>query len=57
MKWYTKMRENHMQHHLIDSRYWYAFSVTQMDDLFSTNPDFMELKEKKRLARMKKRLG
>jgi hypothetical protein len=57
MKWYTKMRENHMQHHLIDSRYWYAFSVTQMDDLFWTNPDCMELKEKKRLARMKKRVG
>jgi hypothetical protein len=57
MKWYTKMRENHMQHHLIDSRYWYAFSVTQMDDLFWTNPDCMELKEKKRLATMKKRVG
>src|SRR6056300_1405091 len=57
MKWYTKMRENHMQHHLIDSRYWYAFSVTQMDDIFWTNPDCMELKEKKRLARMKKRVG
>ncbi len=57
MKWYTKMRENHMQHHLIDSRYWYAFSVTQMDDLFWTNPDCMELKEKKRLARMKKKVG
>ena len=59
MKWYTKMRENHMQHHLIDSRYWYAFSVTQMDDLFWTNPDCIELKElkeKKRLARMKKKV-
>ena len=56
IKWYTKMRENHMQHHLIDSRYWYAFSVTQMDDLFWTNPDCIELKETKRLARMKKKV-
>jgi hypothetical protein len=33
------MRDNHMRHHLVDDRYWYAFGVPAMDDLFGTNPD------------------
>jgi len=44
MRKYSKMRDNHIRHHLIDSRYWYAFSVTEMDDLFHTNPNVKELK-------------
>ena len=35
-----------MQHHLIDSRYWYSFSVTEMDDLFGTNPNVRDVKRK-----------
>ncbi len=45
MRGYSKMRDNHIRHHLIDSRYWYAFSVTEMDDLFHTNPNVKELKK------------
>ncbi len=52
MRGYAKTRDNHIRHHLIDDRYWYAFSVVEMDDLFGTNPGVKEvkreLKEKKR---------
>ncbi len=46
MKGYAKMRDNHIRHHRIDSRYWYSFSVTEMDDLFCTNPNVREVKRK-----------
>ena len=36
---FARMRDNHMRHHLVDDRYWYAFGVPAMDDLFGTNPD------------------
>lgn len=44
MKGYAKMRDNHIRHHRIDSRYWYSFSVTEMDDLFGTNPNVRDVK-------------
>ena len=43
MRGYAKMRANHIRHHLIDSRYWYAFSVTEMDDFFGTNPSVKDV--------------
>ena len=46
MKGYAKMRDNHIRHHRIDSRYWYSFSVTEMDDLFGTNPNVRDVKRK-----------
>jgi hypothetical protein len=46
MKGYAKMRDNHIRHHRIDSRYWYAFSVTEMDDIFGTNPNVRDVKRK-----------
>jgi len=36
---FLKMRDNHIRHHRIDDRYWYAFSVPAMDDYFYTNPN------------------
>jgi hypothetical protein len=41
---FSQMRDNHMRHHLVDNRYWYAFSVPAMDDLFGTNPDVKEVR-------------
>ena len=34
-----------MRHHLVDDRYWYAFSVPAMDDLFDTNPNVKEVRK------------
>lgn len=47
------MRDNHIRHHLIDDRYWYAFSVVEMDDLFGTNPNVKMVKRE--LKEMKKK--
>ena len=57
MRGYAKMRDNHIRHHLVDSRYWYAFSVTEMDDLFHTNPDVKELQKMKKKEMMESREG
>ena len=35
-----------MRHHLVDDRYWYAFSVPAMDDLFDTNPDVRDVRKR-----------
>ncbi|KAL3802474.1 hypothetical protein ACHAW5_009733 [Stephanodiscus triporus] len=42
-KAFLRMRNNHIRHHRLDERYWYAFSVPAMDDLFGTNPDVKDL--------------
>ena len=36
---FSHMRNNHIRHHLVDDRFWYAFSVPVMDNSFHTNPD------------------
>ena len=51
MRGYAKMRDNHIRHHLIDDRYWYAFSVVEMDDLFGTNPNVRDVKREIRRSR------
>ena len=43
-KLFSQMRDNHMRHHLVDDRYWYAFSVPAMDDLFDTSPHVKEVR-------------
>ena len=42
-KLFSQMRNNHIRHHRVDDRFWYAFSVPSMDDTFGTNPDIKEL--------------
>jgi sterol desaturase/sphingolipid hydroxylase (fatty acid hydroxylase superfamily) len=42
------MRDNHMRHHQIDNRYWFAFSLPAIDDVFSTNPDVRAVMLRKR---------
>ena len=43
-----RMRDNHIRHHCIDDRYWFAFSCPQVDDLMGTNPDVRVIKANKR---------
>ena len=41
---FTLMRNNHIRHHLVDDRHWFAFSIPGMDDIFGTNPEIKQLK-------------
>ena len=41
---FSQMRDNHVRHHRVDDRYWYAFSVPAMDDLFDTNPSVKDVR-------------
>ena len=43
-----RMRDNHIRHHQIDDRYWLAFSIPSIDDLFGTNPSVKEAREEKK---------
>ena len=36
---WTKVRDHHARHHLINHDNYFAFTITQIDDLFGTNPD------------------
>jgi len=50
-KLFQAIRQNHMKHHLVDNRYWFAFSIPAMDDIFGTNPgiDNKQKREKKKI--------
>lgn len=45
---WQKMKDHHIRHHRVDSRYWLAFSVRQVDDLFGTNPNVREVRMMRR---------
>jgi len=45
---WQRMKDHHIRHHRVDSDYWLAFSVRQVDDLFGTNPDVRELQQQQR---------
>jgi hypothetical protein len=36
---WTKVKNHHARHHLINHDNYFAFTITQIDDLFGTNPD------------------
>jgi hypothetical protein len=40
---FRRVRDHHMRHHLFDDRYWFAFTLPQIDNLFKTNPDVKEI--------------
>ena len=44
---WQKMKDHHIRHHRVDSSYWLAFSVRQVDDLFGTNPDVALVRRQK----------
>lgn len=35
---FKRVREHHIKHHMVDSQYWFGFSIPAIDDLFGTNP-------------------
>ena len=38
-KFWRRVKENHMRHHLVSHDYWFGFSLPWIDDVFDTNPD------------------
>jgi Fatty acid hydroxylase superfamily len=46
---WQRMKDHHIRHHLVDSDYWLAFSVTQVDDIFGTNPNVKDVQLRKKL--------
>lgn len=38
-RWFRKVRRNHRYHHYKNERFWHAFTVPLVDDLFGTAPD------------------
>jgi len=36
--YFRQVRDNHIKHHLRDSKNWFGFSVPYIDDMFGTNP-------------------
>jgi hypothetical protein len=43
-----RVRDNHIKHHLVDSRYWFAFSVPAVDDLLGTNPSMHQVRSERK---------
>ena len=43
----TKVRDNHLRHHLVDNHYWFAFTLPFVDDLFGTNPTVKEVRRRR----------
>ena len=45
---WRKLKDHHMQHHLLDNRYWLSFSIPAVDSLFGTRPSVQEVRRSQR---------
>ena len=41
---WIRVKENHVRHHMVSDKFWFAFSMPFMDDLFGTNPSVRQVK-------------
>ena len=39
------VKDNHVRHHLVNSNYWFSFSLPWIDDLFGTNPPVRQVQK------------
>ena len=46
---WTKVKNHHARHHLVNHDNYFAFTITQIDDLFGTNPDVTKVPRLKKL--------
>jgi len=44
-KFWKRVKENHLRHHVVSDEYWFAFSMPAMDDLFRTNPSVRQVRK------------
>jgi hypothetical protein len=47
--YWSRMKDHHIRHHLVDDRYWLGFSVPMIDDFFRTNPNVQEVKRARKI--------
>ena len=43
-KFWTRIKSNHVRHHVVNHNYWFGFSLPWIDDLFRTNPSVKDVK-------------
>lgn len=41
--YWEHVKNHHARHHLVNNNHWFAFSLTQIDDIFGTNPKVSEV--------------
>ena len=41
---WTRIKANHVRHHVVNHNYWFGFSLPWIDDLFCTNPSVKDVK-------------
>ena len=46
----ARVQANHARHHLVDDRYWLAFSWTGVDDLLGTNPSLRDVRQQRAMT-------
>ncbi len=42
-KFWKRVKENHLRHHVVSDEFWFAFSIPWIDDLFHTNPSVVDV--------------
>ncbi len=55
--YWSRMKDHHVRHHLVDDRYWLGFSVPAVDDLFGTNPNVQEVQREQRKINQQQRVA
>lgn len=55
-QFWKRVKENHLRHHVVSDKYWFAFSMPAMDDLFQTNPSVQQVKRAIEEDRRQKRI-
>lgn len=52
--YWSRMKDHHIRHHLVDDRYWLGFSVPAVDDLFGTNPNVQDVKRQRKMEQQRR---
>jgi hypothetical protein len=55
--YWSRMKDHHIRHHLVDDRYWLGFSVPAVDYLFRTNPNVQEVQREQRKMEQQRRVA
>jgi hypothetical protein len=53
--YWSRMKDHHIRHHLVDDRYWLGFSVPAIDDLFRTNPNVQDVKRQQKIEQQQQK--
>jgi hypothetical protein len=51
--YWEHVKNHHARHHLVNNNHWFAFSLTQIDDIFGTNPKVSEVSKSRVFKELK----